>query len=147
MFNEDITIKANNVISYNHVDGDKYATVTGVVDYFDLKNIQNKGILPERYIINHNATILFWNDGTKTIVKKAKDDDYNKKLGFLWAYFQKMSGLSKTKANEYLENLSDDSEKNLKFDCNMSDIHSFDHTVRLAFENIKKTLKSMETKK
>lgn len=63
--------------------------------------------LPKRYIINKNATILFWKDGTKTIVKRSKEDEYDKTLGFLWAYFQKTSGLSKSKANDYLKRLKD----------------------------------------
>ena len=37
--------------------------------------------LPERYIINKGATILFWKDGTKTVVKRTKEDEYNKVLG------------------------------------------------------------------
>ena len=62
-------------------------------------------IMPDRYIINKGATILFWADGTKTIVKRSKDDEYNKRLGFLTAYFQKTSGMSKSKANKYLDSL------------------------------------------
>lgn len=61
--------------------------------------------LPSRYIINKGATILFWEDGTKTIVKKSKDDKYDKRLGFLTAYFQKNCGMSKNKANKYLDSL------------------------------------------
>lgn len=67
----------------------------------------NKKNLPKKYIINKGATVLFWEDGTKTVVKRAKDDEYNKIMGFLWAYFQKTSGLSRTKANEYLRGLVD----------------------------------------
>lgn len=69
--------------------------------------VRVKTTLPRRYIINDGATILFWSDGTKTIVKRSKEDEYNKILGFLWAYFQKTSGLSKSKANEYLKKLED----------------------------------------
>ena len=68
--------------------------------------------LPEKYIINKNATILFWEDGTKTVVKKAKDDDFNARLGFLTAYFQKHCGLSKNQANKFLANLLNDSALN-----------------------------------
>lgn len=68
---------------------------------------RNKKNLPKKYIINKGATVLFWEDGTKTVVKRAKDDEYNKIMGFLWAYFQKTSGLSRTKANEYLRGLVD----------------------------------------
>ena len=63
--------------------------------------------LPKRYIINKGATILFWNDDEtdKTIVKRCKEDEFNKRLGFLTAYFQYHSGLSKTQANKYLSEL------------------------------------------
>lgn len=43
----------------------------------------------EKYIINENATILFWNDNTKTISKRHEDDKFDKELGFLFAYFYK----------------------------------------------------------
>lgn len=65
---------------------------------------------PKRYIINKGATILFWEDGTKTIVKRSKNDEYNKRLGFLTAYFQKHCGLTKNQANKYLDNLQDDED-------------------------------------
>lgn len=64
--------------------------------------------LPKRYIINKDATILFWNDGTKTVVKRSKNDTYDKRLGFLIAYFQKNCGMSKNKANKYLDNLEEE---------------------------------------
>lgn len=38
-------------------------------------------------------------------VKATKDDEYNKKLGFLIAYFQRTSGLSKSQSNKYLDKL------------------------------------------
>lgn len=43
----------------------------------------------DRYIINENATIIFWDDGTKTISKRHKQDKFDKELGFLFAYFYK----------------------------------------------------------
>lgn len=45
--------------------------------------------LPERYIINDGATILFWKNGKKTIVKRAKDDEFNPRLAFLTAFWQR----------------------------------------------------------
>lgn len=76
----------------------------------DRGEFRPKKELPKKYIINKGATVLFWEDGTKTVVKRAKDDEYNKIMGFLWAYFQKTSGLSRTKANEYLRGLVDADE-------------------------------------
>lgn len=70
--------------------------------------------IPKRYIINRGATILFWEDRTKTIVKRSKDDEYNKRLGFLTAYFQKHSGLTKNQANRYLANLEEEKPKTKK---------------------------------
>ncbi len=70
--------------------------------------------LPERYIINENACILFWKDGTKTIVKKAEDDEFNPRIAYLTAFFQKYCGLSKNKANKLLANLQVEGEINYK---------------------------------
>ena len=75
-----------------------YATIEGTK-----KILVDK--LPDKYIINKDATILFWEDGDKTVVKKASDEEFNKRLGFLTAYFQKHSGMTKTQANKYLDNL------------------------------------------
>lgn len=49
----------------------------------------NANIKLEKYIINENATILFWDDETKTISKRHKEDRFDKELGFLYAYFYK----------------------------------------------------------
>ena len=46
-------------------------------------------VIIKRYIINKNATIIFWSDGTKTISKRHLDDTFDKELGFLFAYFYK----------------------------------------------------------
>lgn len=82
------------------------------IDNFFKKEDKNK--IPEKYIINKNATILFWEDGTKTVIKRNSEDEYDKKLAFLIAYFQKYSGLSKTQANKYLDNLLDEDEKKIQ---------------------------------
>ena len=67
--------------------------------------------LPERYIINKNATILFWKNGKKTIVKRCESDEFNPRLAFLTAFFQHYCGMSKNKANKYLANLQIEEEK------------------------------------
>lgn len=69
------------------------------------KKQQKKIELPERYIINDGATILFWKDETKTVVKRASDDEFNPRLAFLTAFFQHYCGMSKNKANKYLASL------------------------------------------
>lgn len=70
--------------------------------------------VPYRYIINKGATILFWDEDDeddKTIVKLSKDDKFDKRLGFLTAYFQHHSKMSKTKANKYLDSLEVEEKK------------------------------------
>lgn len=69
------------------------------------KNKKTEVELPERYIINDGATILFWKGGSKTIVKRAEDDEFNPRLAFLTAFFQHYCGMSKNKANKYLASL------------------------------------------
>ncbi len=70
--------------------------------------------LPTRYIINQDATILFFSDETKIVVKRCKDDEFNPRLAFLTAFFQKYCGMSKNKANKYLANLQVEETKNIK---------------------------------
>ena len=81
--------------------------------------------LPTRYIVNDGAVILFWSDGDKTIVKRAEDDNFDPVKGFLWAYFQKHSGLSKTKANKYLRNIDKENEPTLTIHIDNANLSSF----------------------
>ena len=68
--------------------------------------------MPKKYIINKGATVLIWDDGEKTIVKRCEDDEFNKRLGFLTAFFQHYCGMSKNKANKFLAELEvEDEEK------------------------------------
>lgn len=59
----------------------------------------------ERYIINENATIIFWNDGTKTVSKRHKDDIFDKELGFLFAHYYKHCGLSNASRKRVIETI------------------------------------------
>lgn len=87
--------------------GELFQFPKGIFQYYGKVKIS----LPKRYIINKGATILFWDENEKTIVKRSKDDKFNKRLGFLTAYFQYHSGLSKTQANKYLDNLEVEERK------------------------------------
>lgn len=64
-------------------------------------------LIPEKVIFNEKkkTTVLLWEDGDKTIVKTCKEDKFDKKVGFLTAYFQKQCGLTKNKANKYIDEL------------------------------------------
>ena len=65
----------------------------------------------KKYIINKGATVLIWDNGEKTIVKRCEDDEFNKRLGFLTAFFQHYCGMSKNKANKFLAELEVEDEE------------------------------------
>lgn len=90
--------KENRGIGETHTVNEKYfELVSNSTNVSDVKH----------YIINPNACIVFWTDGSKTIVKKMPKAKHNKELAFLTAYFQKHCGLSKTKANKFLDSLKE----------------------------------------
>lgn len=43
-------------------------------------------------IYNHPATIVHWDDGTKTVVKCDEEDDYDEMTGFLLCFMKKVCG-------------------------------------------------------
>lgn len=50
----------------------------------------------KRVIFNNPATIIFWKDGTKTIVKCQDGDVYDEEKGFVMAYLKKLLGNDNT---------------------------------------------------
>ena len=62
-------------------------------------------IKPKRIIHNGNATIVFWNDNTKTIVKCAEDDTQDNYNAFCAAYCKKVFG-----NNSHLKRVIKDAE-------------------------------------
>ena len=103
MMTEDIVIPAEDILSVS--GGIEDYRVVETVRYRVSGGVRKRKSLPTRYIINENAVILFWDDGSKTIVKRGRNEPNDPIKGFLWAYFQKNSGMSKTKANKYLSEL------------------------------------------
>lgn len=110
-FNSDMKKYEGEICEIKYICHDgKGAEVTGNYYTWDIRALEfvsNKTEVEDldHYIINDGATILFWIDGTKTIVKRTQEDKFDKRLAFLTAYFQKNSGLSRTKANKFLANL------------------------------------------
>ena len=52
-------------------------------------------------LFNDPATIVFWNDGTKTVVKCDKNEEYDPEKGMAMAVAKKFLGTSKNKGNYY----------------------------------------------
>lgn len=59
-----------------------------------LNEVDCSGLYPKpvKIIYNPPATIVFWTDGTKTVVKCSAEDEYNEYYGFLCALGKKMFG-------------------------------------------------------
>ena len=66
--------------------------------------------MPIRWIRNGPATILFWKDGTKTIVKCNEEDKFDAQKGFLMACFERWTGMSKHQIGKLMEKVNDNEE-------------------------------------
>ena len=65
--------------------------------YNDVYGLQTKcedctSFEPINVIFNAPATVVFWCDGTKTVVKCHEDDVYDKEKGLAMAYMKKLYG-------------------------------------------------------
>lgn len=67
-----------------------------------------KRILPKRVIYNGRATIMFWEDGSKSVAKCRPDEPQSKLYGFLMAYFKGTCGLSNKDMKKYLNRKVED---------------------------------------
>ena len=59
----------------------------------------------KKVIFNEPATIVFWTDGTKTVVKTSPNETFDKEKGILWAYFIKTYGKSKTQCQKEIRKI------------------------------------------
>lgn len=67
----------------------------------------------KRIIYNNPATIVFWEDGTKTVVKKAKGEKFNKYNAFCAALAKKLYG-NNSRVNAIVASGFDQTEKKSK---------------------------------
>lgn len=61
-------------------------------EMLELADFQEKDLCPNRIIKSGNRTIVFWSDGTKTIVKRAEDEPDNDYAAFTAALGIKIFG-------------------------------------------------------
>lgn len=60
----------------------------------------------DRVIFNDPATIVFWKDGTKTVVKCHPEDTFDEEIGFMCCYLKRiLSSKEYTKFCEYLNDI------------------------------------------
>lgn len=92
----------------------------------------------DKYIINEGATIIFWNDGSKTISKRNKKDKFDKELGFLFAYFYGKYKGSKASMKRVLDTVDYNKIKTFLFEFYVNDIGENDYTkARNYLKNLK----------
>lgn len=60
------------------------------LDSFDM----SKEVFIEKVIFNDPATIILWDDGTKTVVKCKEGDPYSKEGGFALCVLKRLAGHS-----------------------------------------------------
>jgi len=104
--------KATGFINNDMVDSLSYSLKMNYEKYLQEKNEENfreQHKLPRKVIFNKNkkATTLLYGDEA-TVVKACKGDKFDKEKGFLMAFFQKQTGLSKTQAKKYLKKITEE---------------------------------------
>jgi hypothetical protein len=80
------TIKILNYKNY----GLTHPLISEVPESFMIKKPYPNKIMPIRIIYNDPATIVFWDDDTKTVVKRAKGEKFNKYNAFCAALAKKI---------------------------------------------------------
>lgn len=86
-------------------DNDLYKILTGqpVTRWFQLVPMKDQTTI-KKVIFNGPATIIFWADGDKTVVKCHEGDTYDKRLGFMYACTKRICELGgfckKSKTNQ-----------------------------------------------
>lgn len=80
------------ILNYRHYGLDK-PFVSGVLEEHLMKRPDALlSVPPEKIIYNDPATVVFWEDGTKTVVKRAKGEKFNKYNAFCAALAKKTYG-------------------------------------------------------
>lgn len=76
-------------ISNPHTVGCGQHVLSDIVEH---KSLGFRNIKIKRIIFNPPATVIFWGDDTKTVVKCAEDDEFNPEIGVAMCYMKKIYG-------------------------------------------------------
>lgn len=80
---------------YKHLYGNHSGNIlerAKVSKYVRHDRKEREKLVPKKVIFNPPATIVFWKDGTKTIVKCREDDIFDEEIGLSMAIAQKFAG-------------------------------------------------------
>lgn len=73
------------------------------VDEFETKQSTTRRIKIKDVIFSNPATVVFWSDGTKTVVKARGGEEYDKEKGLAMAIVKKLSGNTRDYYNLFME--------------------------------------------
>lgn len=102
---------------------------------FEPKNIDDI----TRYIINEHVAVIIWSDGTKTISYRNEEDNFDKELGFLFAYFYKRWGQSKAATKRVINSIDYNNIKTFLFE-----FFARDNRDILSYEKARKYLNNLK---
>lgn len=102
-------VKISDIRSYNIWNSNKTSKEMASMDEYMCKLVLNTSLFPNeilpgkdlavytavtpvKIVFNNPATIVFWKDGTKTVVKRQKGTPFNKYYGYLAALGKKLHG-------------------------------------------------------
>lgn len=106
-FNERTDVRLSNGVSYKRyvlewADVPNFATaMNGIIRdaqmFFGTRRVNNRVVnecpfIIENVIFSNPATIVFWTDGTKTVVKCQEDDIYSEEVGLALCFAKKALG-------------------------------------------------------
>lgn len=69
-----------------------YQIVKNLPNHAAMKTLTGYNFKPKKVISRYPATIVIWNDDTKTVVKCSKDDNYDLRTGILLCFMKKLFG-------------------------------------------------------
>lgn len=78
------------------------------VDSFETKQSTNRRVKIRDVIFSDPATVVFWSDGTKTVVKTRGGEKYDKEKGLAMAIVKKITGNAGNYYNIFKEWCSDE---------------------------------------
>ena len=62
-------MKETQILSYYNALSDYYTNTSGIIDSIRLNSARNNTLKIKKVILNDPATIVYWDDRTKTVVK------------------------------------------------------------------------------
>ena len=81
-----------NVMFSSRPTTDKKEEAKKPVDSFETKQSTNRRVKIKDVIFSDPATVVFWNDNTKTVVKTRGGEKYDKEKGLAMAIIKKITG-------------------------------------------------------